>query len=117
MGCQSVSAKYQQKLEEISKGKLDNRAVESIKMNTYCIYYFNIVEEKELYFLYERFLKLNPNESGCIANNQLLSMHEFQYCALKNHLSRALCLESDLDMLKTKEEPIVLKEGKKDEIL
>ena len=97
MGCRSISAEYQEKLETISKGKLDKRAVETIKMNTYCKVYYNLVEERELYFLFERFLKLNPNESNCIANNQLLCMPEFKYCALKKQLSRALLLELDAE--------------------
>ena len=36
MGCKSISAEYQEKLEALSKGKLDQRAVETIKMNSYC---------------------------------------------------------------------------------
>lgn len=74
----------------------------------------NLVEERELYYLYERFLNLNPSESGCIANNQLLSMPEFKYCALKKQLPRALQLEFDSESNNIVEVPEE-KEEKKEE--
>ena len=36
MGCKTVTSEYLEKLETLSKGKYDNRSIETIKMNTYC---------------------------------------------------------------------------------
>jgi len=77
-------------------------------MNTY-------FSEKELFYLYQQFLKLNPNEAGLIAKNQLLNIPELKFCAFKKYLTKALKLDEEdsvkMDISTEKDEK---KENKKD---
>ncbi len=51
-----------------------------------------IVDEKELFILYQKFLTLGPNAKGYISKNQLMEISEFKYCAFKKFLPDAFKL-------------------------
>ena len=56
--------------------------------------YFNLDNEKELFYMYHKFLQLFPNEGGFITVNQLLEMREFKFCSFGRFLPRALRLNT-----------------------
>jgi Ca2+-binding EF-hand superfamily protein len=88
MGCKSANQKYIEDIIKISSGKVDERIIELIIINT-------IFEEKDIYYLYKKFIKLEPNEQGCISNNQLLELPEFKYCPFRTHLIRVFQLDKE----------------------
>jgi hypothetical protein len=57
MGCFGSRKKYLQNLKEISLGSLDNREIEEIIMNTYCIKLLNQIVKKSC-FIFTNFFNL-----------------------------------------------------------
>jgi hypothetical protein len=88
MGCKSSSQKYADKLILKSMNKVDIGLIETIIINT-------LFHEKDIYYLYKKFLKLEPNPNGLISNTQLMELPEFKYCPFKSHLPRVFKLEKN----------------------
>ncbi len=90
MGCQSANKKFQDKLINLSNQseKETRYLIEQIIINTN----FN---EKDIYYLFIKFCKLEPNSLFKISTTQLMELPEFKYCPFKNHLLRVFKLEDD----------------------
>lgn len=90
MGCTSSNEKYKEELIKISKiSEVDMKyLIEQIIIATN----FN---EKDIFYLYGKFKKLEPNAEGFISNSQLLELPEFKYCPFRKHLTRVFKLEPD----------------------
>ncbi len=89
MGCKSTNEKYREQLIKISKlpEKDTKYLIEQIIINTN----FN---EKDIYFLFCKFCKLEPNSEFKISNNQLIELPEFKFCPFKSHLIRVFGLDN-----------------------
>lgn len=87
MGCKSANQIYIEKISKLSQGQVDVVQIETIIINT-------LFDERDIYKLYIKFQKLEPNEEGLISNTQLLELPEFKYCPFRNHLLRVFKLIS-----------------------
>lgn len=90
MGCKSTNQRYLEMLIKKAHGEIDQRHVEHIIMNT-------MFDEKDIYYLYEKFQKLEPNHDSKISNSQLLELPEFKYCPFKSSMIRVFKLEDGND--------------------
>jgi len=64
---------------------------------------FFLVEEKELFLLYQRFMQLGPDNHGLISNSKLLEMLEFKFCSFRKYLPKALKLMESVKNFKPEE--------------
>jgi hypothetical protein len=53
-----------------------------------------LVDDKEIFYLYKRFIDLKPNEFGRISTTQLLNTPEFLYCPFSRFIPYGLNLEA-----------------------
>ena len=61
-------------------------------------YYLKLVDERDIYYLYIKFKKLEPNGNWLISNSQLLELPEFRFCPFRGHLIRVFKLEQDFNI-------------------
>jgi hypothetical protein len=102
MGCTTSNEWYKQELIKIS-----DKSEQEIKYMIEQIIISSSFNERDIYFLYLKFLRLDPLD-GLISNSQLLELPEFKYCPFKKHLIRVFKLSKDNDDLpkKTDQEEI-----------
>lgn len=99
MGCKSANEKYTEEIIKISKKPANDMKylIEQIIISTH-------YDEKDIYFLYKKFIKLEPNKHGHISNTQLLELPEFKWCPFKKHLIRVFKLTPDKETEKQENE-------------
>jgi Ca2+-binding EF-hand superfamily protein len=95
MGCQPYRQRFIEKTKNISNNAIDERIIEQIILNTSCKLLPNLVDERDIYHLAIKFLKLEPNNKSLISNTQLLELPEFKYCPFRSHLLRVFKLDND----------------------
>ena len=89
MGCSSSNQWYKQELI-----KIIDKSEQEIKYMMEQIIINTSFNERDIYFLYQKFLRLDPSD-GLISNSQLMELPEFKYCPFKNHLIRVFKLSKD----------------------
>ncbi len=94
MGCNFSNEWYKNEMVKLcEKSEQEVKyMIEQIIINTN----FN---EKEIYYLYLKFERLDAEE-GLISNSQLLELPEFKFCPFKNHLIRVFKLEEEGELIK-----------------
>ncbi len=88
MGCKWSKEKY---VSEIVK--LSNKTEQEVKYMIEQIIINTNFKESDIYYLYDKFSRLEANKEGFISNSQLLELPEFKYCPFKKHLLRVFKLE------------------------